>query len=109
VTNAVAVRVDGGIFATAEWAAFSIGVTAQEDFWRTYYYRLYGLQALGMYKAGGPLKIAPGAGVGYEYDFNGLHRGLNFRIELVLTPLINVDEGVTLFTILPQGGVGFTF
>ncbi len=110
VTNFLALRVDGGIVASTEAALYSIGLTVQEDVLRTFYYRLYTLQSVAV--SGGPNRVltAPGAGIGFEYNFDTMRRGVSVRGEWVLTPLfVSGTSSPPLFTFLPQFGVAFVF
>lgn len=108
--NFFALRIDGGIIANTRAALYSVGLTAQEDFLRTYFHRLYALQAFAVHGGPGRILLVPGAGAGYEYNFSGMRRGLSLRGECVLSPLFVAGEpGPVLFTFLPQVGVSFVF
>lgn len=113
LNDIVALRVEGGIIAALGSVAYSAGLTVQEDMLRTFYYRLYGMQAVAVHHAGDSTWLVPGAGLGFEYNFAGLRKGLAVRGELVLSPLIEVQKaeslGLFLLTPLPQAGISYVF
>lgn len=114
LTEIVALRVEGLVGGSKDGFRFSLGLTAQEDFLRTYYYRMYGLQSIAFHHFFADSTVmAPGAGAGFEYNFTGLRKGFAVRGELVMTPVIELQNASTLglgfMTFLPQVGASYVF
>lgn len=110
----IAVRAEGLMGGNKDGFRVSFGVSAQEDFLRTFYYRLYGLQGIAIHHfLADSTSLAPGAGVGFEYNFTGLRKGFAVRGELVLTGVIELQDednlGLQLLTPLPQVGASYVF
>lgn len=114
LTEIVALRVEGLVGGNASGLRFSLGLTAQEDFLRTYYYRMYGVQSIAFHHLFlDSTVMAPGAGIGFEYNFTGLRKGFAVRGELVMTPVIELQKestlGLGIMTFLPQVGGSYVF
>jgi hypothetical protein len=110
LTDQVALRVDTFVMTVGGNAIYSFGLSAHEDLFRTMHYKIYALQGVAVHKLNPDTSwLAPGAGLGYEYNPQGLVRGFGLRGELVLTAAFNTATGLTLLTPLPQVGAAFVF